>query len=251
MAKKPLKQKNIKAAHASVNNYLTRIESDIKTNQSKLSMVLGGLIILVIGILIFNYSSKSQPALGPAQQTQQESQDVSADKLPGKYTVKEGDTLFLIAEKYYKDGSKFDLIAKANNLNDVNTIETGQVIEIPKPAESEAQVTQANPSSEPAAPSVEPSAQPTPSDSPVASPETNTQTPIESGQTDLGTGGGNTTVWGSKIDGSTYTVQEGDWLSTISARAYGDIFSYKKIAEANNISNVDYIVPGEVLKIPR
>ena len=64
-------------------------------------------------------------------------------------------------------------------------------------------------------------------------------------------GGGNATVWGPKIDGATYTVVEGDWLSTISARAYGDIMSYSKIAEANNISNPDLIEPGQVLKIPR
>ena len=66
-----------------------------------------------------------------------------------------------------------------------------------------------------------------------------------------GTGGGDTTVWGPKITGDTYTVVEGDWLSTISARAYGDVMAYNKIAVANNIPNPDLIEPGQVLKLPR
>lgn len=237
MPKKPVKQKTKKTVDSSVNNYLNRIETDIKTNQSKVSMVLGALIVLVIGILVFNYYNKSQPSLGPAQQTQGDiTQDVSPNNLPGKYTVKDGDTLFIIAEKYYQDGSKFELISKANNLTDVNEIESGQILEIPKSPDSEAQ---ANPTPPP----VE-SSTPQPSSTPIASPSLDNQT-------DLGTGGGNTTVWGEKIEGSTYTVQEGDWLSTIAARAYGDMYSFKKIVEANNIQNADYITPGQVLKIPR
>lgn len=185
-----------------------QIETYLDNNQSKLSMVLGALIVLVVGVLIFNYFNKNKPDLGPAQQTEAVQEDVSPENLPGKYTVKEDDTLFLIAEKYYKNGDKFSDIAKANNMSDVNAIEVGQVIEIPKLAEE------------------------------MIAPET-------------GTGGGDTTVWGSKIAGDTYIVVEGDWLSTISARAYGDIYAYKKLADANNIQNPDLILPGQVLKIPR
>ena len=179
------------------------------SSQSKLSMVLGALIILVVGVLIYNYFTKSNGSLGPAQQTETTEQvDVTAENLPGKYTVKKEDTLFLIAEKYYKDGFKFSEIAKANNIVNVDSIETGQVLEIPKLAE-------------------------------------------EIAQTDTGTGGGDTTIWGAKITGDVYTVAEGDWLSTIAARAYGDIMAYPKIAEANNIANPDLILPGQVLKLPR
>lgn len=119
--------------------YLDQMKAEVETNQSKLSMVLGGLIILVIGILIFNYFNKSNPSLGPSSQTEQspssETADVSPNQLPGKYTVKEDDTLFIIAEKYYQDGSRFEDIAIANNIIDVNSIEPGQILEIPKLAE--------------------------------------------------------------------------------------------------------------------
>lgn len=214
-------------------SYLERVNTEIQTNQSKLSMVLGGLIVLVVGILIFNYFNKDNGNLGPAQQNQQEQKaDVAPENLPGKYTVKEGDTLFLIAESYYKDGEKFTEIAKANNLTDVNAITAGQVLEIPKLAD---------------APTIaEASASPGPSlmPSPTAAP----QAQVDAG---TGTGGGDTTVWGAKITGDTYTVVEGDWLSTISARAYGDPMAYQKIAAANNISNPDLIYPGQTLKLPR
>lgn len=224
----------------SANNYLDRISQEVQNNQSKLSMVLGALILLVVGILIFNYFNKSSPSLGPSQQveqTQKAEEDVSPENLPGKYTVKENDTLFIIAEKYYQDGSKFEEIAKANNLSDVNSIVVGQVLEIPKLAESPFPTS---------SPSLSPS--PTPTPTPTETPQTpSSQT--ESNQ--LGKGGANTTIWGPRIEGNTYTVQEGDWLSTLAGRAYGDIFAYQKLAEANNISNPDLIYPGQVLTIPR
>ncbi len=213
-------------------SYLDKISGDVQSNQSKLSMVLGGLIILVVGILIFNYFNKGSQEVGPAQQVEQEG-DVSPESLPGKYTIKEGDTLFTIAEKYYNDGYKYPEIANANSLTNVDAIEVGQTLEIPKPAEDLAAV-----------PSPEETTQP--EESPQMEP-----TPQPDITGDVGVGGADTTIWGSKIEGDSYTVVEGDWLSTIAARAYGDILAYPKIAEANNIQNPDLILPGQVLKLPR
>lgn len=228
MARKP--SRKVKESQPEPSSYWSNLSQETQSNQSRLSMVLGALIVLVIGILVFNYFNKSKETLGPAQQTQQAQQDVSPENLPGKYTVKEGDTLFLIAEKYYKDGEKFTEIAKANNLTDVNAIVVGQVIDLPKLPEDVA-----------LAPTVTPAPTPSPeaSSSPSAAPQ------------NTGTGEADTTLWGPKITGDTYTVVEGDWLSTISARAYGDILSYNKIAQANNITNPDLIFPGQVLKLPR
>lgn len=195
-------------------SYLSRIENDVESNQSKLNMVLGALIILVVGILIFNYFNRNKPEIGPAQTTtQEEKQDVSVENLPGKYTIKEDDTLFSIADKYYKDGYKYGEIAQANNITDPNSIEVGQVIEIPKLDST---------------PLSSSSVSPTPE---------NTAAPV--------------TDWGPKITENTYTVASGDWLSTIAGRAYGDVYSYQKIAQANNITNPDLIEPGQVLTIPR
>ncbi|MBI3109454.1 LysM peptidoglycan-binding domain-containing protein [Candidatus Daviesbacteria bacterium] len=201
------KSSEIKPEQASKGSYWNKINQETQSNQSKLSMVLGALIILVAGVLIFNYFNKGKEDLGPAQQTTKEEADVTPENLPGQYTVKEGDTLFTVAEKYYQDGYKYNEIVKENRLTDENAIEVGQVLQIPK-----------------------------------------LEVVAEVGE---GTGGGNTTIWGPRIEGDSYTVVEGDWLSTIAARAYGDIMAYPKLAAANDIQNPDLILPGQVLKIPR
>lgn len=207
-------------------SYLEKVEASLSSNQSRLSLVLGALIVLVVGILVFNFFNKDKSDLGPAQQTEQEQQkevDVQPDKLPGKYTVKEGDTLFSIAEKYYKDGYKYEEIAKANNLTNSDLIAVGQVLDIPK-IEQVKTLTDASPS-----------------------PETTLQQaqPNGKGTTEI------TSEFGPKITTNTYTIQAGDWLSKIAGRAYGDIMAFEKIAKANNISNPDLIEIGTVLVIPR
>ena len=56
------------------------------------------------------------------------------------------------------------------------------------------------------------------------------------------------------VSAEEYTVQEGDWLSKIALSAYGDMFAWEKIYEANKDvigANPDLIEPGMVLTIPR
>lgn len=217
-----------------------RLQTQFENNQSYLSLILGLLIVFVVGILVFNYVKKhNQPDLIPAQQTtnnevaqnqNQPGQDVSPDQLPGKYTIKAGDTLFNIAKKYYNDGYRFPEIVKANSITNEDQIEVGQVLDIPKLADNTAS---------------------SGSSQQVASDNTNNSSSTDVAQS-TGTGGAeNQTIWGEKITGDTYTVVEGDWLSKISGRAYGDIMKFDAIAKANNIQNPDVIEPGMVLKIPR
>lgn len=217
-------------------SYFDKVGSQVESNQSKLTMVLGGLIILVVVILLFNYFNRSKPSVGPSQQTQQMEDDVSPQDLPGKYTVKEGDTLFTIAAKYYNDGYKYSEIAQENNLTNPDSIEVGQQLEIPKLAEA-ALVTEETPD-------VSETEQPTPSSVTeiLPSPQPSEQQVQTVSMID----------WGSKITTDAYTVVEGDWLSTIAARAYdGDLLAYTKLAQANNIQNPDVIYPGQILTIPR
>lgn len=208
-----------------------KLQTDIQENNSLLNLILGGLIVVVLGILIFNYFNKPEEDLGPSQTTTEtsETEDVAKENLPGNYNIKEGDTLFLIAEKYYDDGNKFNEIVTENNLADENQITAGQKITIPKLEEVIAQAT------------------PTPSPS-----ETTTSSPSPSAEPETATGGAeNQTIWGEKINGETYTVQFDDWLSKIAGRAYGDPMAYDRIAKANNIPDPNVIEIGVVLKIPR
>lgn len=210
-------------------SYLDKLQTEVESNQSRLSLILGVLIVVVVGILIFNYFNKNKAQVGPAQQTEQG--DISPENLPGKYTVKEGDTLFTVAEKYYKDGSLYTEIVKVNNLANENAIETGQVLEIPKLT---------------VATSPMPAETVTPSPSPTTEPQLQPSPDAKGGIPSA------VTSYGPTITGDKYTVVEGDWLSTIAARAYnGDILAYQKLAQANNISNPDLIFPGQVITIPR
>ncbi len=217
-----------------------RLQAELQFKQSYLNLFLGFLIVLVLAVLAFNYFKKSPvDNLGPANQTVAEQTaesndqstnpsaapvvDVQTDKLPGKYTVKTGDTLSTIAQKYYNDEGQYLQLAQVNKIADPNTIIIGQVIDIPK-LEAAKDQAQAN------APNTT-----------VTPPTTTTQPTVPTDAPSLT----------AKITGTTYTVTAGDWLSTISGRAYGDIFSFEKIAKANNITNPDLIEPGMVLKIPR
>lgn len=234
---RPAKNK-LTTAPSESGSYWQKLEGEVQNNQSKVSMILGGLIILVVIVLIFNYFNKNKPDInGSAPNIEQQKEDVSPQNLPGDYTVKQGDTLFLIAEKYYGDGYKYTEIAKQNNLSDINKIEVGQVLQMPKLDELTLP-------------------QPTPIDKaqPSATPQADKEIIIEAPADSKGTPDATMARqqnWGPKITTNTYTVVEGDWLSKIAGRAYGDIFAYDKIAKANNILNPDYIEPGMVLVIPR
>ncbi|MGH2754228.1 MAG: LysM peptidoglycan-binding domain-containing protein [Actinomycetota bacterium] len=60
----------------------------------------------------------------------------SGDAAAQTYTVKSGDTLSIIAEKFYGDASLDDFLAEANGIADPTQISVGQEITIPEePAE--------------------------------------------------------------------------------------------------------------------
>lgn len=191
-----------KKSEISAESLLQNFQKEVGSKQSYFSLVLGLLIIIVIGILVFNFFNKAQPASDSLQSGNSQQEDVKPENLPGKYQIKEGDTLFTIAQKYYNDGYQYLLLVEANKIANADVITAGQTLEIPKIQE--------------------------------------------------GTGGAvNATIWGEKITGDTYTVTEGDWLSTIAGRAYGDPGAFQRIVEANKIADPNNIEPGQTLKIPR
>ncbi len=58
---------------------------------------------------------------------------------------------------------------------------------------------------------------------------------------------------GQTIEGNHYVVKKGDSLSRIALKAYGDMFAWKKIYEANKdkVQNPVLIYEGQTLTIPR
>lgn len=230
-------------------NFLDKIQNDLEKNQSYLNLILGALIVIVLGVLIFNYFNKPASDEGnitpQAEQATDENGDVSKESLPGKYTVKEGDTLTVIAQKYYDDGSKYTEIIRENNLTSEN-IEVGQELTIPELEIALDSSASPSPQAQ-ASDSANVDSTPSPQASTVPVSEAST-VPAPVG----GKGGAlNQTTWGETISGDSYTIAPNDWLSKIAGRAYGDIYKYEIIAKANNISDPNTIEVGTVLKIPR
>ena len=106
--------------------------------ESYISITLGFLVVLVAGILTYNYFSKNQITFRQEQQKQEEAQKQQEQaklmELPAKYTVKASDNLWKIAEKYYGSGYNWVSIAKANNVLAANPdyVESGWELTIPE-----------------------------------------------------------------------------------------------------------------------
>lgn len=198
----------------------TGILGYFKLHESTISMALGALVILVVGVLIVNYF-RNIPGKGDLSgegiTTEEEQAKMEKVELGETYTVKKGETLWEIAEKHYSSGYNWVDIAKENGLTDPNEIEEGQKLVIPA-VEAKAKTVE---------------------DTKMAETKTNTQT----GTTEVNQV--------NKIDATTYTVQHGDNLWEIAVRAYGDGYQWVKIAQANKLSNPDIIHSGNVLTLPR
>ncbi|MFH1971300.1 MAG: LysM peptidoglycan-binding domain-containing protein [Patescibacteria group bacterium] len=101
----------------------------IKLNESTVSMVLGALVIIVVGVLVVNYF-KDQEKVGLLPEVTSENQIENAEV--GKtYTVSSGDNLWEIAENAYGSGYNWVDIAKENDLKSPDLLNEGQELSIP------------------------------------------------------------------------------------------------------------------------
>lgn len=166
--------------------------------ESYISITLGFLVVIVAGLLAFNYFSKNK--LGQQTANQTGSQAEEKMDLPTTHTVVEGETLWSIAEKFYNSGYNWITIAEANNLSNPDWVDAGQVLSLPK-----AETITVN---------------------------------------------GNISATATELP-KTYTIVQGDNLWKVALSQYGDGYVWVKIAKTNNLSNPDVIHPGNVLTLPR
>lgn len=187
----------------------------LKLNEATLSTLLGALVVIVIGVLIFNYFSRSvDEGLSPEEMIEEEiSEELVGGEgeifvpkdLPTKHTVVSGESLWKIAERYYGTGYNWVDIAKENSLANPSHIYEGQELAIPK---TEPKILAKLPETE-----------------------------------DTSEKGG--------IASDKYTVQRSDNLWTIAVRTYGDGYRWVEIAQANNLANPDLIHAGNEFVLPR
>ena len=110
-----------------VKNWLKKL----KLNESVISMILGALVVVVVGVLVFNYFSKEKEEIKPEEITSEVKVKME-EELSTTHKVKSGESLWKIAIDYYNDGYKWTEIAKANNLANPGLISPDQELIIPQ-----------------------------------------------------------------------------------------------------------------------
>lgn len=106
------------------------LQARFDSTDSLVSLALGLAVVLVIGITIINYvKGKTQTATSTKQE--QSVGATGATSLPTKHVVKAGETLWSIAETYYKSGYNWVDIQKANNLANADVIDAGTTLTVP------------------------------------------------------------------------------------------------------------------------
>ncbi|MFH0863688.1 MAG: LysM peptidoglycan-binding domain-containing protein [Candidatus Gottesmanbacteria bacterium] len=106
---------------------------NLKFSESYISMTLGLLVVIVIGILLFNFfTGRGKPGSLTTGENQTQQEQSATESLPTTHTVTEGESLWTISEKYFKSGFNWVDIATENNLSSPDYLEVGQVLTIPK-----------------------------------------------------------------------------------------------------------------------
>jgi nucleoid-associated protein YgaU len=107
---------------------LKKFLKNLKLNEESISMVLGALVIVIVGILIVNYLKDRRSQTLPEALT-----TTSQSQIGKTHTVVKGETLWSISEDVYGSGYNWTDMYKANNLKSAN-IEVGQELTLPNVA---------------------------------------------------------------------------------------------------------------------
>jgi LysM repeat protein len=112
---------------------IKKILKFFKLNENTISTLMGGIVVIVIAGLIFNYfrTTNLKSFQGTLLSEQEAATTVNtegqSDKLVATYTVAKGDDLWHIAEKFYRSGYNYVDIMKENKITGTGVIVAGQV----------------------------------------------------------------------------------------------------------------------------
>lgn len=201
--------------------------SNLSISRSYTSLVYGIITLVVLFALGFAavrlFTQNSTPEI-------QDGIESEVEQTEDQYIVKEGETLWSIAEQEYNDGYAWSDIAEANELVDPNNLEAGTELVLPERSAAADEAEVANTDT-------------TPTQQPESE-EPQTPTPTEASQEEM-------QAAGERITGAEYTVVEGDTLWDISVRAYGNGYRWPEIAQSNGITTPDLIYVGTKLSLQR
>lgn len=199
--------------------------SEFKIDQSAVSLALGAIVVVVIGVLVFNYFSKLNRPINPIPINTPETSSLKSNNsnIPAKHTVEAGETLGTIAEKYYGTSELWTKLCEANSdilKKNCDLLEPGVELTIlPKDVAAN-------------------SASPLPLPSPKAVSATLSPTIMPS-----------TGIASAASQVDTYTIVRGDTLCGILTRFSGSCTNVENIARCNNIANPNLIHADNILKL--
>ncbi len=198
----------------------------LKINEGTISSIMGGLVILVMAVMIFNYFKSVNKSGKVTNQAANNTSGTALEgsentQLPAIYMVKKGDDLWHISEKFYKSGYNYVDIVSENKLKNPGVITEGTELKIPK---VEVRLTN--------------------------------KMKAELAVKEQGASNQQTSVQTAKItiEGGSYTTVKGDHLWSIAVRAYGDGYAWTKIYNANKVKigrNPSLVFSGVELTLPR
>lgn len=110
---------------------IKKLLKSLKINENLISTVLGGVVVLLMAVMIFNYFKSVNRTGVLTEEAAVKVEDVTKSD-ENVYEVKAGDELFKIAEKVYGDGYKYVEIAKENDIKNPDEIEVGTKLKLPK-----------------------------------------------------------------------------------------------------------------------
>jgi nucleoid-associated protein YgaU len=104
-----------------LNSDLKKFLKKMKLSEETISMVLGAIVIVIVGVLIVNYFKDKSGGTIPGTSTQTSAKE---------HVVVKGETLWSIAEDSFGSGYNWVDIKSANNLK-TESLEVGQKLAIP------------------------------------------------------------------------------------------------------------------------
>ncbi len=117
---------------------IEELKKRLNNPDSLVSLFLGIAVVIVIGVMLINYTRGKQSSNKKTDVPQVVEQNATGSAAMGTtYTVKTGETLWSIAASTIGSGYNWVDIQVANKLTDANAIEVGQKLEIPKVAKRE------------------------------------------------------------------------------------------------------------------
>lgn len=118
---------------ASTSDTIKKRVDSFKWQDSYAGLVLGAIVVVVLGLLVANYFTKSRGQIGVGESITQEQQQTAAKT----YKVAQGESLSMIANKTYGSYDYWPILARVNNISNPNLIYVDSEIQLPSKEEAE------------------------------------------------------------------------------------------------------------------